>query len=300
MIYNSFFGLSEEPFGVTPDPKFLYLSAKHQDALAHLQYGIRRKRGFIMLTGEVGSGKTTTVRRLFQELEGRARTAVILNPSMNALELLKFINHDFGLPVGRSPTHKSLMDDLRGFLLQCRRDGEEAVLVIDEAQQMSHECLEFLRLLSTLETSSGKLLQVILVGQTELRDIVKARRLRQLNQRIAVRYHLEPLDRKETAEYIGHRLRVAGSTTVEFPPSGIKAIHRFSRGVPRLINLFCDRALLAAYAKGTAGITSPLLKEVRRELEGQRKSRLAPAFAGLAIIVLVAFLLFLRSALSAH
>jgi general secretion pathway protein A len=267
LLYTSFFGLGEEPFGVTPDPKFLYVSHKHEEAIATLTYGITQNRGFIMLTGEVGSGKTTILRHVFDNLEPDVRTAMVLNPKMNPLELLKFINSDFGLPVKRNATHKSLMDDLNRFLLECHRSGDKAVLAIDEAQEMSAECLEFVRLLSNLETDTQKLIQIILVGQPELRDIVGGERLRQLDQRIAVRYHIEPLDAGETAHYISHRLKVAGSIAIDFPKRGVKAIHKFTRGVPRLINLACDRVLLASFAHEELRIRTGRIKEVLKEFK---------------------------------
>lgn len=307
MIYNSFFGLNEEPFGVTPDPKFLFISRKHEEAIASIDYGITHRRGFIMLTGEVGSGKTTVIRHIFERLEPSVQTALVMNPRMNAFELLKVINHDFGIPARRNATHKTLMDDLNGFLLECRRSGGTAVLAIDEAHEMSTECLEFVRLLSNLETDTKKLIQIILVGQPELRDIVGSKRLKQLEQRIAVRYHLEPLDLEETRRYIRHRLEVAGSGTIIFPEKGLKAIHRFSRGIPRLINLCCDRILLASYANEELRIRTGHIKEVLREFkkeevamtekEGRKEKKegrkekifidLKPALGGLVLLALI-------------
>jgi general secretion pathway protein A len=313
LLYTSFFGLDEEPFGVTPDPKFLYISPKHEEAIATLTYGIEHNRGFIMLTGEVGSGKTTVVRHVFDHLGPEVRTAVVLNPRMDALELLKFINNDFGLQVKRNSTHKTLMDDLNDFLLQCHRSGTKAVLAIDEAQETSTECLEFVRLLSNLETDTSKLIQIILVGQPELRDLVGSDRLRQLDQRIAVRYHLEPLEMAETAGYIRHRLEVAGSTTIDFPDRGLKAIHGFSRGIPRLINLACDRTLLASFAHEELRISTGRIKEVIRDFKkedvtGEQMTRderqkdteqsearslnLKPALAGIGILLLFGLLLY--------
>ncbi len=293
MIYNNFFGFNEEPFGVTPDPKFLYLSRKHEDAIAHILYGIKHDRGFIMLTGEVGSGKTTIIRHILDSLGPDVRTAMILNPRMNALELLKFINHDFGLKVRPSATHKSLMEELYGFLLGCHHDGGKAVVAIDEAQELSPECLEFVRLLSNLETDTKKLMQVVLVGQPELRDIIRQQSLRQLDQRIAVRYHLEPLKPEETAEYLSHRLRVAGSIGVGFPEKGVKFIHGYSGGVPRLINLSADRTLMMAYADGTTAIRPATVKaavEDLREREGAGNgSALRPALTWAAILLIFLF-----------
>lgn len=258
-----------------------------------------------MLTGEVGSGKTTLIRHIFDGLGPGVQTALVMNPRMSALELLKHINHDFGIPSRRKPTLKTLMDDLNDFLLQSHRSGGTAVLAVDEAQEMSKECLEFVRLLSNLETDTRKLVQVILVGQPELRDVVGSKRLRQLDQRIAVRYHLMPLDLEETRNYIRHRLHVAGSGTIIFPDNGVRAIHRFSSGIPRLINLSCDRVLLASFANGELQIRTNRIREVLKEFRKDGISRepgierkkpakrtryLSPAFAGLAFLALLALI----------
>jgi general secretion pathway protein A len=288
LIYNDYFGLTDEPFGVTPDPKFLFMSRAHEEALAHISYGIEHNRGFIMLTGEVGSGKTTLMRHLFDDLGPGYRTAVILNPRMDALELLKFINHDFGISVKRKTTHKSLLDDLNRFLIDCHRKGEKAVLAIDEAQELSVECLEFIRLLSNLETDKRKLLQVILVGQPELREIVDQRRLRQLNQRIAVRYHLGPLKPGETARYVNHRLRLAGALALSFPHRGARMIHRYSGGIPRLINLSADRALLSAFNEGATSIKTSAVREAIRDLEGCSGSGPSPLWRLLVAMLIAA------------
>jgi general secretion pathway protein A len=272
MIYTRFFGLREEPFGVTPDPRFLYLSRQHEEALECLRFGIKGHRGFLMLTGEVGSGKTTIVRYLLQHLDAQGvHTALILNPKVEALELLKMINHDFGLPAG-GQSYKELLEELNAFLLGCHREGRQAVLVVDEAQELSPECLEFIRLLGNLETDTTKLLQVLLVGQPELQEIIQAPRLRQLAQRVVVRYHLQGLSQEETAQYIRHRLKVAGSEAMPFGTGALKLIHQFSRGIPRLINLASDRALTAAYARGRHKVTARLAREAIGELRGQGKS----------------------------
>jgi general secretion pathway protein A len=270
MIYNEYFGFIEEPFGVTPDPKFLFMSRGHEEAMAHIMYGIGQNRGFIMLTGEVGSGKTTLIRHIFQTLDPKMRTAMILNPRMDALELLKFINHDFGLEVKGRASHKGLMDSLNDFLLECHREGGKALLVIDEAQELSPECLEFVRLLSNLETDTRKLLQVVLIGQPELRDMVKQERLRQLNQRIAVRYHLEPLDRADTERYLIHRLHVAGALGLSFPNRSVGHIHSFSGGIPRLINLAADRSLMKTFSEGALKIRNRTVRQAVDELRDER------------------------------
>lgn len=309
MIYNDYFGLNEEPFGVTPNPRFLYRSKCHEEAIAHIRYGIEQNRGFIMLTGEIGSGKTTLIRHILGDMDDAYSTAMILNPKMNALELLKFINQDFGLAVKRSATHKTLMDDLNTFLLDvAARDGS-AVLVIDEAQELSPECLEFVRLLSNMETDTKKLLQVVLIGQPELRDIVAQPRLRQLDQRIAMRYHLRPLDVQETLMYVSHRLRIAGAVALRFPDSSIKKIHRFSGGIPRLINLAADRTLMKAFAEGSPSIKASAisaalidLDQARGEGHGSSTKRPAVIWATVAatVIALIAVAVALSDGLGAR
>jgi len=294
MIYLSFFGFSEEPFGVTPDPKFLYMSKGHEEAISHLRFGIEQSRGFIMLTGEIGSGKTTIVRYLLGTLEAKTHTSMVLNPKVEPLELLKLIVHDFGIRT-KADTVKDLMDSLNGFLLECYDREEKAVLIIDEAQEMPLESLEFMRLLSNFETDTHKLLQVVLVGQPGLKEIILGERLRQLNQRIAVRYHLEPLGPADTEGYIRHRLKIAGSATLAFPPSALKSIYRASRGVPRLINVYSDRTLMLAYAEGKPKITSRLVREAVREIspELKRHASLKPVAAALFVALAIAGLVLL-------
>lgn len=300
MIYNSFFGFSEEPFGVTPDPKFFYMSKKHEEAIAHLSFGIKENRGFVMLTGEIGSGKTTIIRYFLETFDNRkTHTSLILNPMVEPLDLLKLITHDFGIPYS-GPTYKDLMDSLNSFLLKCYGKDEKTILIIDEAQEMSIECLEFIRLLSNLETDTHKLLQVILVGQPELKEIIGSERLRQLDQRIAVRYHLEPLDEENTIGYIKHRLKIAGGLAVAFPQKGIIAIYRASHGIPRLINLCSDRALMLSYAEGKSKITVGTVKTALKEVGSEKKKPpffLKPAFAGPILFlaaVIIAFLIISR------
>lgn len=305
MIYDKFFGFREEPFGVTPDPRFLYMSKKHEDALAHLNFSVSESRGFAMLTGEVGSGKTTLIRYLLDNLSSDTHTSLIINPMVDPLELLKLINHDFGV-VCAGNTQKDHLDALNNFLLDSFSKNEKAVLVIDEAQELSPECLEFIRLLSNLETNTKKLLQVILVGQPELKKIVSGEPLRQLDQRIAVRYHLESLDFNDTIIYINHRLKIAGGGMVTFPVKGIKLIYKYSNGIPRLLNLACDRTLLLSYSEGKKkidiGIVGNAIRELGppahtggkgilrlRRLTG-RESLIKPAIAGAVIFILIAIL----------
>ncbi len=294
MIYLSFFGFNEEPFGVTPDPKFLYMSKGHEEAISHLRFGIEQSRGFIMLTGEIGSGKTTIIRYLLGTLDGNTHTSMVLNPKVEPIELLKLIVHDFGIRT-KAATVKDLMDSLNEFLLECYDREERAVLIIDEAQEMPLESLEFMRLLSNFETDTHKLLQVVLVGQPELKEIISGERLRQLNQRIAVRYHLDPLGPADAEGYMRHRLKVAGSATLSFPPAGLRAIYRASRGVPRLINVYADRSLMLAYAEGKPTITNRLVRESVREIspELKRPGALKPVAAALSVILAVAGLVLL-------
>ena len=290
MIYDKFFGLRAEPFGVTPDPRFLYMSKRHEDALAHLNFGISENKGFVMLTGEVGAGKTTLVRYLLDNMSSDTHTSLIINPMVDPLELLKLINHDFGVACSGN-TQKDHLDALNNFLLEAFSKNEKAVLVIDEAQELSLESLEFIRLLSNLETNTKKLLQVILVGQPELKRIVSSEPLRQLDQRIAVRYHLGPLDLNDAVLYINHRLKIAGGGMVTFPSGGIKLIYRYSHGIPRLINLACDRTLLLSYSEGRIKIETSTVKKAIKDLTSfdhrGKMGFLKPAIVSMAILVLV-------------
>jgi general secretion pathway protein A len=274
-MYCAFYGLQERPFSITPDPRFLFLSQSHQEALGHLLYGIEERRGFITITGEVGTGKTLLCRALLGRLGHQVRTALILNSFMSGLELLRSINEDFGIPA-RSTTRKELIDALNDFLLEEFREGRNAVLIIDEAQNLAPPVLEQIRMLSNLETERGKLLQIILVGQPELRQQLARADLRQLNQRIALRYHIQPFDRQETADYIHHRLLVAGSHGgVRFSRRALSLIYRHCEGVPRRINLLCDRALLSGYVQGSAGIDHRIVRRANAELKGGQGRRLS-------------------------
>ena len=293
MIYNKFFGFREEPFGLTPNPKFLYLSKKHEEAIAHLNFGISENKGFIMLTGEVGSGKTTLIRYLLNTLGHDTHTSLIINPKVDPLELLKLINYDFGVTAAGS-TEKDHLEALNNLLLDVFSKNEKAVLIIDEAQELSLESLEFIRLLSNFETNTKKLLQVILVGQPELKRIVASEPLKQLDQRIAVRYHLEPLSRDDTTIYINHRLRIAGGGMIIFPPKGIKLIYKHSRGIPRLINLACDRTLLFSYSEGKINIDAGMARKAVRDLVSPDSKGttdfLKPAIIGVSIFLLIVIL----------
>jgi len=249
-MYAEFYGFQEMPFNITPDPRFLFLSPTHQEAIQHLRYGISEKKGFIVLTGEVGCGKTTLCRYLLEEIEGKdVETALILNPRLSETQLLQAILRELGVEkVKRS--RSDLHDQLNAHLLEKIHQGKDIVLIIDESQNMSFEALEHVRLLSNLETNTQKLLQIILIGQPELKEKLLQEKLRQLRQRVLVYYDLKPLDRNEMAQYIQHRMTLAGGNgRPGFTNPAIKKIHRHSRGIPRLINNICDKSLLSAYIK---------------------------------------------------
>jgi general secretion pathway protein A len=246
-MYHSYFGLQEEPFSIAVNPRYLFMSARHRDALAHLLYGVGGGGGFILLTGEVGTGKTTINRCLLEQLPEQTDIAIILNPALNALELLASVCDELGIDYAQADTSlKTLTDRLHEFLLENHRRGRNTVLLIDEAQHLQFDVLEQIRLLTNLETNTRKLLQIVLVGQPELSAILAKPELRQLNQRITARYELQPLNLGETDAYIRHRLQVAGLPANQelFPPRVVRGIHRKTRGIPRLINVLCGRMLL--------------------------------------------------------
>jgi general secretion pathway protein A len=271
-MYLAFFGLNEKPFAITPDPRYLYLSERHAEALAHLLYGINEAGGFVQLTGEVGTGKTTVVRSLLAQAPRNAEIALILNPRMTAPEFLLTICEELGIGVPDHATGslKDLVDILSHYLLRAHGHGKRIVLVVDEAQNLAPEVLEQVRLLTNLETNTQKLLQIILIGQPELREILARTELRQLAQRITGRYHLCPLLRPETAAYVRHRLRVAGATNDIFAPHALAEVHRLSGGVPRVINVICDRALLAAYTQDRHRVTTPMVRRSAEEVFARR------------------------------
>ncbi len=270
-MYTSFFGLSDKPFSITPDPRYLFMSERHAEALAHLLYGINEAGGFIQLTGEVGTGKTTIVRTLLEQLPGHADVAVILNPRLTPLEFLLAICQELGIFVRDEDegSVKELVDILNTRLLAAHAKGRRVVVIVDEAQNLSPETLEQVRLLTNLETATQKLLQIILIGQPELRTILAREDLRQLAQRVTGRYHLDPLSAEESAAYVKHRLKVAGATTEIFTPASMREIHRHSRGIPRLINVICDRALLGGYTEDQHRITPKLVRRAAEEVHGK-------------------------------
>jgi general secretion pathway protein A len=269
-MYESFYGLREKPFNLTPDPRFLYLSKKHKEAFAHLLYGIRNRSGFVEITGEIGTGKTTICRTLLDQAEPEVEIAFIFNPYLSATELLRAINEDFGIK-SSAVTKKELIDELNAHLLERRKQGKNCVLLIDEAQNLSTPVLEQIRLLSNLETDTEKLIQIILVGQPELQEMLSSTELRQLNQRITARYHLKPLDYNEMVQYIWHRITKAGGRgKIRFTPRALREIYKYSRGIPRLINAVCDRALLIGYTRETKKIDHAIIKRTVREIEGEK------------------------------
>jgi len=269
IMYEAYFNLASAPFAVTPDPRYVYLTTRHQEALAHLQYGILQPGGFVQLTGEVGTGKTTLCRTLLQRIEPGSEIAFLFNPQLSGLELLQAINSEFGLET-QGKTRRELMDQLNRFLLTKRQEGRRVLLLIDEAQNLEREALEQVRLLSNLETDTAKLIQIILLAQPELDVILESPELRQLRQRINVRWRLRPLSASETRDYVRHRLRVAAGGAREiFSDFALREIHRRSGGVPRIINRLCDRALLAGYAEGVKEIGLGTVAEVQREFDGR-------------------------------
>jgi general secretion pathway protein A len=265
-MYTAFYGLREKPFSLTPDPRFLFLSASHREALAHVLYGIEQGEGFIALTGEVGTGKTTLCRTLLQKVDGETEVAFVFNPTLTGVELLQVISSEFGLAVeGR--TRAELTDQLNQFLLDTNRAGRRALLIVDEAQNLAPATLEEIRLLSNLETSTSKLLQILLFGQPELDEMLDSRELRQLRQRITVRWALEPLTAAEAGEYIRHRLQVAAQRDCDlFDARAIRAIRKRSNGIPRLINVLCDRALLIGYADRKTRLGKAAIDQAAQEI----------------------------------
>ncbi len=272
-MYTSFFGFKENPFSLTPDPRYLFLSRYHKEALDHLLYGINERKGFIAITGGIGTGKTTLCRALLSHLDASTKSALILNAFISDMELLKTINQEYGIEVDSGAEgKKDYIDKLNRFLLQNFSQGGNAVLLIDEAQNLSHTVLEQIRMLSNLETEREKLIQIVLVGQSELKELLAAATLRQLNERIMVRYDLKPLDPKDVQRYVEHRLVVAGGRgNLRFTEGVFKKLYSYSQGNPRRINAVCDRALLIAYVKEKHTLSKSMVGKAIEELYGELK-----------------------------
>lgn len=272
-MYESWYGFTEKPFNLTPDPKYLYLSQRHAEAFAHLDFGHRERGGFVLITGEVGTGKTTLARYFLSKLGPDTHTAVVLYPALTAAELLRSILEDLHVE-SDAESLKGLVDALHKFLLDARSKGRNVVLLIDESQDLSAEVLEQIRLISNLETDTEKLIQIVLMGQSELRDLLARHELRQLAQRVTARYHLSPLGRPEAEAYVRHRITVAGGEgKVGFTSDALKVLQQRSGGVPRLINLICDRALLAGYAQNVRSISAQIVRKAADETLDDRPQR---------------------------
>ncbi|MDQ2988825.1 MAG: AAA family ATPase, partial [Pseudomonadota bacterium] len=272
-MYTHYFNLKQAPFSIAPDPRYLFMSERHREALAHLLYGIGSGGGFVLLTGEIGAGKTTVCRCFMEQIPADCKLAYIFNPKLTVEELLLSICDEFGIelaPAGAGAVSvKSYVDAINGYLLASHAQGKNNVLIIDEAQNLSADVLEQLRLLTNLETSERKLLQIILIGQPELRTMLARPELEQLAQRVIARYHLGSLSERDTGSYIAHRLAVAGAGAITpFPRSLMGRIYRLTKGVPRRINLLCDRALLGAYVENTSVVTRSILRKAGGEVFG--------------------------------
>ena len=274
-MYEDYFGFIEKPFSLTPDPKYLFKSASHASAFELLQYAIRRREGFVVITGDIGTGKTTLCRALLEHIDSRTFTALLLNPFLSEEDLLAAILQDLGILsrgeprlAGRQPTKQELVNTLNDFLLSLAPLGARAVLIVDEAQNLPLPILEQIRILSNLETDKEKLLQIILVGQLNLVPLLRSPELRQLDQRISVRYQLMPLTDEETGAYVSHRLAIARPTRgVIFTPAALALVHRYSGGIPRSINMLCDRALLAGYTAQTTRIDEGMVTTAAEALD---------------------------------
>jgi len=284
-MYSKFFGLKQAPFSIAPDPRYLYMSERHREALAHLLYGLKAGGGFVLLTGEIGAGKTTVCRCFLEQVPPRCNVAYIFNPKLTVPELLQTVCDEFRIPLTELPagavrTVKEYIDPLNEFLLRTHAVGQANVLIIDEAQNLSADVLEQLRLLTNLETTKRKLLQIILIGQPELRDMLARPEIEQLAQRVIARYHLGALTESETAHYVQHRLSVAGGSGASpFDKAALKRIHQLSRGVPRRVNLLCDRALLGGYATGQQHIGLDVVEQAAAEVFASAPPRTAKDWA---------------------
>ena len=298
-MYLSHFRLREPPFSITPDPRFLYMSARHREALAHLVYGVGEHGGFVQLTGEVGTGKTSVCRCLLEQLPDRVDVALVLNPRVSPVELLALMCDELRIPYPTGTgSQKDLVDRLHHHLLEAHAAGRRTVLILDEAQNLSPDVLEEVRLLTNLETTTEKLLQIIMIGQPELAALLEQPKLRQLAQRVTARYHLEPLSQIETRAYVRHRLGVAGRAAPVFTPAGLRRLHRETAGIPRLINAIADRALLGAYTRDETRVDARTVRRAAAEVLGrplrfwQRWSRGVAAAALVAVTIGAGLILF--------
>ncbi len=304
-MHEEYYGFSEKPFSLTPDPKYLYKSESHANAFDLLQYAIRRREGFVVVTGDIGTGKTTLCRAILEQLDRKTFTALVLNPFLSEDDLLRLILQDFGV-VSREEikrgrlagvSKQELIDTLNEFLLSLQPLKARALLIIDEAQNLPRQVLEQIRILSNLETDKEKLLQIVLVGQLNLKDLLRSPELRQLDQRVSIRYELKPLTREETFAYVAHRLTIAGGgSLVSFAPKALDLVYKFSTGIPRLINLVCDRALLGGYSARTNRITPEIVRSAASGLDlvrprtsvfGWVKRRAAAFSAGAAVMAVL-------------
>lgn len=298
-MYNDYFGLKEAPFSIAPNPQYLFMSPRHREALAHLLYGIQGDGGFILLSGEVGTGKTTVCRCLLEQIPDEVDTAYILNPKQTAQELLATTCDEFGIKYPDDASIKVLVDGINQFLLRAHQEGRRTVLIIDEAQNLSVDVLEQLRLLTNLETNQRKLLQIILLGQPELLTLLAKQELRQLSQRVTARFHLDALTRDEVADYIQHRLDIAGAKGQLFPASAVNRIYKISKGIPRLINLVCDRALLGTYVQNRLQVDVNTINNAAKEVLGESpKSSPVPIGIAAGIVLLVGAALLFTSNLT--
>jgi general secretion pathway protein A len=301
-MYENFYGFKEKPFEITPDPKFLYLSESHKEALAHLTYAVRERRGFTVVTGEVGTGKTILVQTLLSKLDGNTKTAYLFNPMMGSTDFLHYICQDLGLK-SQEKSKGQYLFQLHKFLMSCYSKNETVVLIVDEAHKLDPKLLEEVRLLTNLETSKNKLLQVILIGQPELNEIMEKPEFRQLKQRVSLRYHVQPLNKEDTKKYVRKRLRVAGTFHLNiFTPKALNKIYQYTKGIPRLINIVCDNALLMGYATDQKVIGRKIVHEAIKNLDGfslQKKRRKFILFKVIPIVLLsLVFLIIFVSLLS--
>jgi general secretion pathway protein A len=300
-MYRKFYGFKDKPFEITPDPKFVYLSENHQEGLAHLKYAVKEGKGFSVITGEAGTGKTTLVHMLLNNLDGNVRTSYVFNPILDPSDFLNYVCDDLGIESDGMKSRGQSLAALHNYLLNCFSQNEKVFLIIDEAQTLDPELLQEVRLLTNLETSKNKLLHVILLGQPELDRILAEPQFRPLKQRITVRYNLRSLNLKETKEYIIFRLKRAGSRDIAiFDSAAIKEIYQYSKGIPRLINIVCDNALLTGFSEGKNRIGKAIILDVIRGLEGTeegKKRRILPVITLLIFLALVLALLFSQSEL---